>query len=243
MSESKRGDYRKNEPPVHHAIRDWPESERPREKLIRSGAGNLTDGELLAVLLRTGMKGQSAEDIGRRLLSKFNGVSGIDRAHVEELLTVPGLGIAKAAQIKAALEIGKRARMQAARPEQFTAVSAVTEYLRPRFEGKRQEIFLTLLLDTKHRLIAERIISEGTPNQAVVFIRRVMEEALRVSASAIITAHNHPSGDPTPSRADFRITTDIQRAAELLNLSFLDHIIIGGEYKYYSFRESGVLQG
>lgn len=147
-------------------IKDWPTSERPREKLLQLGPEGLSDGELLAVLLRIGKSGQSAEDMGRQLLSQFNGISGIDRAHTEELLAVPGMGIAKTAQLKAAIEIGKRARMQTAQPKDFNNAADVANYIRPRFEGKRQESFLTILLDVQNRLLAERVITEGIPTRS-----------------------------------------------------------------------------
>lgn len=221
------------------AIKDWPVSERPREKLLQLGPEGLSDGELLAVLLRIGVTGQSAEDLGRQLMSKFNGISGIDRAHVEELLAVPGMGIAKTAQLKAAIEIGKRTRRQTTQPQCFDNAADVVAYVRPRFEGKRQECFLTILLDGQNQLLAERLIAEGIPTQATVYVRRVMEEALRVSASAFIVAHNHPSGQPNPSPADDHTTQDLKQAADLMNLFFLDHLITGSENDYYSYAENG----
>jgi DNA repair protein RadC len=223
------------------AIKDWPASERPREKLLHLGPEGLSDGELLAVLLRIGKSGQSAEDLGRQLISQFNGIGGIDRAHIEELLAVSGMGIAKTAQLKAAIEIGKRARMQHAQPEGFDHAADVATYIRPRFEGKRQESFLSILLDGQNRLLAERVIAEGIPTQATIYVRRVMEEALRVSASAFIVAHNHPSGHPAPSRADDRTTQDLKQAADILNLVFQDHIIIGSGNSYYSYAENDKL--
>jgi len=198
-------------------IKNWPESERPREKLSLFGPEALSDGELLAVLLRIGKAGQSAEDLGRQLLTQFDGISGIDRAHMEELRTVSGMGLAKAAQLKAAIEIGKRVRMQNVRPQQFDHASDVTAYIRPRFEGKRQECFLTILLDGQNRMLAERLIAEGIPTQATVYVRRVMEEALRVSASSFVVIHNHPSGNPNPSDMDDQTTQDLKQAADLLN--------------------------
>jgi len=219
-------------------IKNWPESERPREKLSLLGPEALSDGELLAVLLRIGKSGQSAEDLGRQLLTQFDGIGGIDRAHIEELLAVSGMGIAKAAQLKSAIEIGKRVRMQNCRPQHFNHANDVAAYIRPRFEGKRQECFLTILLDGQNRLLAERFIAEGIPTQATVYVRRVMEEALRVSASAFVVIHNHPSGNPAPSEADDQTTHDLKQAAALLNLVFLDHIIIGSGNSYYSYGDN-----
>lgn len=218
------------------SIKDWPEAERPREKLVGSGAETLTDGELLAILLRIGSAGQSAEGLGRELLTQFEGLNGIDRAHIEELMNVPGLGIAKAAQLKAAIELGKRVRSEHARPISFDTADAVAAYCLPRLEGKRHEIFLALLLDGQNHLLAERIITEGIPSQATLYVRRVMEEALKVSASAFVVVHNHPSGEPSPSAGDSETTRRLKQAADVLNILFLDHIIIATE-GYYSFAE------
>lgn len=223
------------------AIKDWPESERPREKLFQLGPEGLSDGELLAVLLRIGAKGQSAEDLARRLMSQFQGISGLDRAHIEEILAVPGMGIAKTAQLKAAIETGKRVRRQNALPQNFEHASDVAAYLRPRFEGKRQESFWVILLDGQNQLLAERMIAEGIPTQATVYIRRVMEEALRVSASAFVVVHNHPSGRPNPSPADDRTTENLKQASHIMSLLFLDHIIIGSGNAYFSYAENGKL--
>lgn len=219
-------------------IKNWPKAERPREKLALLGPEALSDGELLAVLLRIGKSGQSAEDLGRQLLTQFNDICGIDRAHIEELLAVSGMGIAKAAQLKAAIEIGKRVRMQNCRPQHFDYAGDVAAYIRPWFEGKRQECFLTILLDGQNRLLAEKTIAEGIPTQATVYVRRVMEEALRVSASSFVVVHNHPSGNPSPSEADDQTTHDLKQAADLLNLVFLDHIIIGSGNSYYSYGDN-----
>ncbi|MBW2131050.1 MAG: DNA repair protein RadC [Deltaproteobacteria bacterium] len=233
--ETKSRAQRSNE---HRAIKDWPESERPREKLLQLGPEGLSDGELLAVLLRIGATGQSAEDLARQLMAQFNGINGIDRAHIEELLAVPGMGVAKTAQVKAAIEIGKRVRRQTFLPQSFDHAADVVAYVRPHFEGKRQECFLTILLDGQNQLLAERWIAEGIPTQATVYVRRVMEEALRVSASAFVVAHNHPSGQPKPSAADDQTTDDLKQAAKLMDLAFLDHLIIGSGNEYYSYADN-----
>ncbi|MBN1547750.1 MAG: DNA repair protein RadC [Syntrophaceae bacterium] len=225
----------------HRVIKDWPESERPREKLMQFGPAGLSDGELLAVLLRIGATGQSAEDLGRQLMTKFDGIYGIDRAHIEELLAVPGMGVAKTAQVKAAIEIGKRVRRQTFLPQSFDHAADVVAYVRPHFEGKRQECFLTILLDGQNQLLAERWIAEGIPTQATIYVRSVMEEALRVSASAFVVAHNHPSGQPKPSAADDQTTEDLKQAANLMDLVFLDHLIIGSENAYFSYSENDKL--
>lgn len=224
--------------PKSKGIVSWPETERPREKLFHSGPESLSDGELLAVIVRIGKKGQSAEDLGRQILTQFNGISGIEHAHIEELLSVSGMGIAKAAQLKAAIEIGKRIRMQDLRPRNFANAAEMATYIRPKFEGKRHELFFAILLDGQNQLLAERTIAEGIPTQATVYVRRVMEEALRVSASAFVVVHNHPSGNPMPSLGDDDTTHDLKQAADLLNLIFIDHIIIGSGNKYYSYADN-----
>ena len=218
------------------SIKRWPVGERPREKLIKYGAESLTDAELLAILLRVGKAGSSAIDMGRQLLDQLNGISGIDRAHVEDLLKFKGLGLAKTAQIKAAIEIGKRVRRKNALPVSFDSANAIAAFCYPKFEGKRHEIFLALLLDGQNNLLAERVISEGIPTQSVVYTRKVMEEALRLSASSIVVVHNHPSGEPAPSEQDIETTHKLKQAADVLEMLLLDHIILGQE-QFYSFSE------
>ena len=218
------------------SIRKWPEGERPREKLIQRGAELLTDAELLAILLRVGNEGASAIDVGRLLIDALGGLQGIDRAHAEEIMGIKGLGIAKTAQLKAAIEIGKRVRRLNATPMAFDSAESTAAYCYPKFEGKRDEQFIALLLDGQNNLLAERVISEGIPTQSVVYTRKVMEEALRLSASSIVVVHNHPSGIPMPSKQDEETTQRLKQAADVLEVLLQDHIIIGREC-YYSFME------
>jgi len=220
------------------SIKDWPEGERPREKLIRFGAQWLTDAELLAILLRIGNEGASAIDMGRQLIIQLGGIQGIDRAHAEEIMQIKGLGLAKTAQLKAAIEIGKRVRRLNATPLTFDSASQIARYCYPKFENLRFEQFLAFLLDGQNRLLGERIISEGIPTQSVVYTRKVMEEALRLSASAVVVVHNHPSGKASPSPQDIETTQKLKQAADVLEIIFQDHIIIGREC-YYSFMEHG----
>lgn len=161
---------------------------------------------------------------------------GIDCAHAEDLLRIKGLGIAKTAQLKAAIEIGKRIRSRKVDFISFESASAVAEYCYPKFESKRHEQFIVFLLDGQNTLLAERLISEGIPTQAEVYSRKVMEEALRFSASAIVVVHNHPSGETTPSEQDIDTTRKLKQSADILQIIMLDHIIIGRE-SYYSFAE------
>jgi DNA repair protein RadC len=224
--------------PKKFSIKEWPEGERPREKLVQFGADTLTDAELLAILLRVGNEGSSAIDMGRQLIAQLGGLQGVDRAHAEEIMQIKGLGIAKTAQLKAAIEIGKRVRRLDVNPVSFDSASAIARYCYPRLESKRHEQFLALLLDGQNNLLAERVISEGIPTQSVVYTRKVMEEALRLSASAVVVVHNHPSGEATPSPQDIETTHKLKQAAEVLEIILQDHIIIGREC-YYSFMEHG----
>lgn len=227
-------------------IKNWPPTERPRERLIAKGPEQLTDAELLGIILRIGRgaskagQRQSAVDLARALLSDFKGLQGIDRAHIPDLLKVAGLNVAKVAQIKAALELGKRLRTAEHRPRSFESASQVAAYLKPRLNGSRQERVVALLLDGQNRLLDERVISEGTPTQSTVYVRRVLEEALRSSAAAIVLIHNHPSGEPEPSDHDDATTRDLLKGAKAVGLVLLDHVIVGGD-RHYSYADAGRL--
>jgi DNA repair protein RadC len=229
-------------------IKNWPSQERPRERLITEGAERLTDAELLAIILRVGrgtfkagVSGQTAISLARSLLVEFRGLHGLDRAHISDLLKVKGLSVAKVSQIKAAFELGKRLRTNAVRPRSFDSASEVAAYLEPRLANARQEIAVALLLDGQNRLLDEKVIAEGTPTRATVYIRRVLEEALHASAASIVLAHNHPSGNPSPSPGDDETTRDLDKGARLIGLVLIDHVIIG-EAGHYSYADSGRLQ-
>lgn len=229
-------------------IKNWPSQERPRERLIAGGPERLTDAELLAIVLRvgrgtfkSGVRGETALTLARSLLADFRGLHGLDRADIRDLMKVTGLNVAKVSQIKAAFELGKRLRTNALRPRSFDSASEVAAYLQPRLAGARQEIVVALLLDGQNHLLDEKVITEGTPTQATVYVRRVLEEALRASAAAIVLVHNHPSGNPSPSPGDDETTQDVDRGAKLIGLVLLDHVIIG-EAGHYSYADSGRLQ-
>jgi DNA repair protein RadC len=229
-------------------IKNWPSRERPRERLIAEGPEHLTDAELLAITLRvgfgtfkSGVPGQTAIALARSLLVEFRGLHGLDRAHIADLLKANGLSIAKVSQIKAAFELGKRLRTNAVRPRSFDSASEVSAYLEPRLGRARREVVIALLLDGQNRLLDEKVIAEGTPTQATVYVRRVLEEALRASAASIVLAHNHPSGNPSPSQGDDETTRDVDQGARLIGLHLIDHVIIG-EMGYYSYADSGKLQ-
>jgi DNA repair protein RadC len=228
-------------------IKNWPKDERPRERLLTQGVDKLTEAELLAIILRVGqgtfkegMPGQNASDLARTLLKDFHGLRGLDRAHVQELLEVPGLGPAKVAQIKAAFELGKKVCAGKLKAPAFESSQAIADHFRPRFTGKRQEIVIAILLNGQNQRLGEKEITEGTPTQATVYVRRIIEEALRLSAAAVILVHNHPSGNPEPSAGDDETTRDLLKACRLVQLVLLDHVIIG-EPAHYSYSDAGRL--
>lgn len=225
-------------------IKDWPEDERPREKMLKRGAAALSDAELLALVLRTGESAasRSAIDLGRELLSMFDGnLRELARAELSELQQVKGLGLAKAASIKAAFTLGSRFQArQLVTLERFSQPSQVFEYFHHELRDSRQEQFLSLLLDNKNRIIRKVDVSLGSLTCSVVHPREVFAPAVRESAAAIIFVHNHPSGDPTPSQEDKILTERLRKVGDLLGINVLDHIIIG-DGSFYSFAESGLL--
>lgn len=224
-------------------IKDWPEDERPREKLLKAGAYNLTDAELLALILRTGdhASGQSAIDLGRNIIKTFGDIRTLAAATTAEICTVKGAGVAKAASILAALELAKRFKSDRLESlERFTAPQQIFNHFHYIFRDRRKEYFTTLLLDGKNRIIRESQVSEGSLNQSIVHPREVFISAVKESAAAVILVHNHPSGDPAPSREDREITRRLKEAGEILGIRVLDHIIIG-DGRYFSFVEAGLL--
>ncbi len=224
-------------------IKAWPEDERPREKMLKQGASSLSDAELLALVIRTGdpVTKQSAVDIGRQLLLDFGSLRALAAATVAEICRTRGNGPAKATAIKAALEMGARLNTdRLANGERFTSPEQVYRHFHYSFRDRRKEYFITLLLDGKNRIIREVRISEGSLNQSIVHPREVFSPAVRDSAAAIILVHNHPSGDPTPSREDREITRRLKEAGELMGVAVLDHIIIG-DGDFVSFSARGML--
>jgi DNA repair protein RadC len=222
-------------------IKDWPENERPRERLIRYGAESLSDAQLLAIILRTGNGGKGVLNLAIELLDKFKGLRNIDAASIAELHSLKGLGTAKIAQIKAAFELGKRLMGEfiSSNPV-FSSSHAVYSYFAPRLKNLKKEIFLCALLDAKNRFMQEVKVSEGTLTNSPIHPREAFKEAVRESAASVIFVHNHPSGDPTPSRDDIVITERLKNAGEIMGISVLDHVIIG-DGKYISLKEKGIL--
>lgn len=228
-------------------IRSWPTKERPRERLLAEGPERLTDAELLAIILRIGsgtfqegVPGTNAYEAALSILSNFRGLRGIDRARIHDLLKIPGLGPAKVAQIKAALELGKRVVSGKLTALSFESSKAVADYFRPRFTGRRQEIVAAVFLNGQNQILGEKEITEGTPTQATVYVRRILEEALHESAAAVVLVHNHPSGNPEPSAGDDETTRNLLRACDLIGMILLDHVIIG-ESDHYSYADTGRL--
>jgi DNA repair protein RadC len=221
-------------------ITDWPADERPRERLLERGAAALSEAELLALVLRTsGVRGESAVDQGRRLLSSLDGVVGLGRATVAELARQRGMGPVSAAAVVAALELGRRAACsRVERGGAFRTSLEVFHHFRGQLAPLCKEVFHVVLLDAKHRKIREVRISEGSLTASIVHPREVFAPAVRDSAAAMILIHNHPSGDPTPSPEDLELTRRLRQAGEVVGIRVLDHIIIGGE-THFSFVDAG----
>jgi DNA repair protein RadC len=210
------------------SIRDWPADERPREKLLHNGPGALSDAELLAVFLRTGVRGQSAIDLARELLTRFDGLRGLLDCPPEDFLTVRGTGQAKYVQMRAALELGRR-YLEAGlrRDDALTSPAATRRYLKLKLAGYQREVFACLFLDNRHRVIAFEELFFGTIDTASVHPREVLKAALRHNAAALILTHNHPSGVAEPSRADELLTRRLRDALALVDIRVLDHVVIG----------------
>jgi DNA repair protein RadC len=223
------------------AITDWPEDDRPREKLIGKGATALSDAELLAIFLRTGMQGKSAVDLARELLKRFDNLSGIFSASQQAFTEVPGMGPAKYVQLQAVLEMARRALAEKMRePHLLNSPQAVRDYLRLTLQAKPHEVFLGIFLDAQHRVIQVEELSSGTLTQTSVYPREVAKRALYHNAAAIIFAHNHPSGVAEASRADEDLTRALKQALKLIDVSVLDHFIVGSG-NVFSFAETGRL--
>jgi DNA repair protein RadC len=222
-------------------IADWPEDQKPREKLLARGADSLTDPELLAIILRTGVRGKSAVDLGRELLDAFKGFSGLLNASHLDIQKFSGLGPAKSAQVTAVLAIVRRALGEEVKTrDNLSSPEAVRQYLRLHLAGREREVFVALYLDAQNRLLAMEDLFSGTLTQTSVFPREVVRFALQHNAAAVIFAHNHPSGLAEPSRADELLTQALKQALALVDVKVLDHFIVGGQ-SMMSFAERGLL--
>lgn len=225
-------------------IKDLPEGERPRERLLKYGAENLTDAELLAIIIRTGSRSETAVNLSQRLLLGEKGVNGLRflvEASIEELGKIKGIGIAKAAQIKAAIEIGKRlaSLSQSERPV-IKCPGDVRNLLMEEMRYLDKEYFKIILLNIKNQVIHVEDVSVGSLNSSIVHPREIFKIAIRRSSAALILVHNHPSGDPTPSGEDVEITRRLVESGKLLGIGVLDHVIIG-DGRYTSLKEKGLI--
>jgi len=220
------------------AISDWPLAERPRERLLAKGAQTLSDAELLAVVLRTGIRGKSAVELGRELLSRFKGIAGLFAA---DLSGVKGLGPAKRAQFEAAIELARRSIEERLRKDSvLTSPGAVRDYLKLALANRPHEVFVCIWLDAQHRVIEYQEAFEGTLTQTSVYPREIVKAALQRNAAAVIFAHNHPSGAAQPSQADELLTRNLKEALALVEIKVLDHFIVAGN-QAISFAERGLL--
>ncbi len=225
------------------AIKYWPEDERPRERLIKYGSNTLSDAHLLGILIGSGDRcaKKNAVDLSRDLLSVFGTLENLDQATVTEMCQIKGIGAAKAAQIKAALEVGKR---MASKPTgmkiKLKSSQAFVEQFSPFLKNLKKEIVKIVLLDPKLQFIKDLTISEGSLNASIVHPREVMIPAIRESAASFALIHNHPSGDPTPSQKDFEVTHRLNQTGKIVGIHMVDHIIIGGN-GFFSFADEGLL--
>ncbi len=224
-------------------IKNWPEGERPAERLIKHGPESLSDAQLLAIILRTGGK-KGVLNLALELLNNFNCLRNIDSASISDLSAIKGIGTAKTAQIKAAFELGKRLMGESSESSPiFSSSLNVYSYFAPRFKSLKKEVFISILLDAKNRMIKEKEydkVSEGTLTKSLIHPREAFREAIRESAASVIFIHNHPSGDPSPSNDDIAVTERLKKAGEIVGIAVIDHIIIG-DGKYISLKEKGFL--
>lgn len=223
------------------AITDWPADERPREKLLQRGVQVLSDAELLAIFLRTGVAGKSAVDLARDLLRKFGSLNGIFSAGQKELTGVVGMGVSKYTQLQAIFEMSRRALAEGMRQcDVLASPQAVRDYLKLKLGALPHEVFMVLFLDAQNRIIEMENLFSGTLTQTSVYPREVVKRALHYNAAAVIFAHNHPSGVTDPSRSDERLTCALKDALALVEVRVLDHFVVAGN-QVLSFAEKGLL--
>jgi len=227
----------------YRSIKQWPEDERPRERLLKFGAHTLSTSELLAIILRTGNREKSAIELARELTMQFKGLRDMEDASPAEFRDIKGMGKAKTAQIKAAFELGRRL-LQSENDRQSTCTfrnsSDVYEYYRPRLFGLKKERFICAMLDSKNRLFRDMQVSDGTLTSSPVHPREVFRYAIKEAAASVLFVHNHPSGDPSPSRDDLAITDRLVETGRIVGINVLDHVIIS-DNRYVSLKEKGYL--
>ena len=223
------------------AITDWPADERPREKLLKQGAASLSDAELLAIFLRTGVAGKSAVDLARDLLNHFGSLRALLHASNEEFCAAKGLGDAKFTQLQAVLEMARRHLLETIqRGDELTSPQLVFKFLNAQLRDYHHEVFACLWLDSRHRVLHFEELFSGTIDGAGVYPREVVKSALKHNAAAVIFAHNHPSGVAEPSQSDQRITERLQKALALIDVKVLDHIVVG-DGQQVSLAERGMM--
>lgn len=225
------------------SIKNWPEDDRPREKLLKNGEKSLSDAELLAIILRTGIKGNSALDLARAVVKKFGSFRELSQAQMCDWKNFKGIGLAKIAQIRAAIEIGRRFFEGHVHTKKIKIEEAkdVVFLLSPRLRDLKKEVFRALYLDSKNRLINISDLSDGTVNEVNPIVREIFHKALESFATSFICVHNHPSGSCEPSVDDRNLTQDIQKISKSIRINFLDHVILG-DNSYFSFSEEGLLE-
>ena len=230
---------------VQLKIQEMAEDERPREKLAAHGARALTDAELIAILLRTGVSGANAIEVARQLLEKYGSLTGLSRCSLDELSKIKGVKFTKAVQLVAAFGLGDRLARERWVKQKIDSPELANELVGPEMRRLQKESLRVILLDTRYHLIRVEEISLGSINESIAHPRDVFRPAVISSAYAVVVVHNHPSGDPSPSQTDHSLTRRLAEAAELLQIKLLDHIIIGAQSDtspgYFSFKEAGVL--
>ena len=230
-------EYRKGK--KNYTIKDWPEYESPRERLLQHGPQFLTDAELLALIINKGHSGKTALEVARDLLAQFGSLRNLATASFAEIKEIKGIGQAKYAQIRAALEVAVRLSREKVLPgTRIQKAQDIVDYYYSKMKDKKKEVFHILLLDIRYQIIRDVLISMGSLNEITVHPREVMKEVIKESAAAIVFLHNHPSGDPNPSPQDLELTKRLCQSCAMLGVKVLDHIIIG-EKCFYSFAQMG----
>lgn len=223
------------------SIKNWPKDDRPREKLLKNGEHTLSDSELLAILLRSGVKGENAIDLARRILAKFGTFRNMGHTDIRDWQEFKGLGQAKISQIKAAIEIARRFLTEEKHTQgKIKNPKDIVNLFMPRMRDLKKEVFKVLLLDSRNNVIAITEINEGTVTQAMPIVREVISKAIQHFSAGLACVHNHPSGDPQPSKEDQDFTKELCQACRVMQINLLDHVIIG-DNQYYSFVANGKL--
>jgi DNA repair protein RadC len=226
---------------AYQSIKRWPEGERPRERLLKHGAESLSDAHLLAIILRTGGGGKSAIDLAIELLNSFGDLKGIKNAAAREFSSFKGVGDAKVAQLKSAFELGRRLLdEQRSNGPVFSSGRDVYLYYHQRLKDLKKEVFRCAMLDAKNRVFRDSRVSEGSLTNSLVHPREAFRDAIKEAAASVIFVHNHPSGDPSPSREDISLTERLSNVGEIVGIKVLDHVIIG-DNKYISMMEKGYI--